>query len=505
MNNVFQSSHNPDVLSTFSNLSNDEVFTPPKVVNEMLDMLPQSLFKDKNTKFLDPASKSGVFLREIAKRLLEGLKEEIPILQERIDHILHNQLFGIAITELTSLLSRRTLYCSKYPNSKYSVSLFDNPDGNIKFKRVEHEWKNDKCSICGASKKNFFRSDNLENHAYEFIHKKTEEFEGMKFDVIIGNPPYQISDGGAQASAIPLYHKFVQQAIKLNPRYISMIIPSRWFSGGKGLDKFRYEMLRDERIRIIHDYWKASELFPNVEIKGGVNYFLWDRDNKGLCQVNTHQNGKITSKFERPLLEKNSDIFIRYNEAITIFRKVSSFKEASFSNIVSARKPFGLPTNFKDFKENKFSGSIKIFTYNKIGYIDKNKIKNGLDLINQWKLFTPYAIGSGEMKTDWLKPIVAKPNEICSETYLVIGPFESETQAKNAVSYIQTKFFHFLLGLRKTTQHATSKTYSFVPLQDFKSSWTDKILYEKYKLNEKEIDYIEKSINKNSNSDLKNE
>ena len=494
---LLENAYNPDVLSCLANLSNDEVFTPPELVNQMLDQLPQEIFENPDTTFLDPACKTGVFLREIAKRLIKGLERQIPNLQDRIEHILKKQLYGIAITELTSLLSRRSLYCSKWPNGEYSISTFDTPEGNIKFKKINHTWKNGNCIYCGASKNVYERDNYLETYAYEFIHtNKLEEIFNMKFDVIIGNPPYQLNTGGAQAQAIPLYNKFVEQAKKLKPRYLSMIIPSRWFTGGFGLDNFRKEMLHDKRFKEIHDYLNASDCFPGVEIKGGVCYFLWEKEYKGECEVFTHVKDKVVSKMKRNLLEEDLDILIRYNDAIPIFKKVKEKKEKSLSTIISSQRPFGLPTNFKKFSLNNNKNSkIKIYANKKIGYLPDNiVIEKNQELISKWKVLTPKAIGSGDSHTDWVKPILAEPNSVSTETYIVLGSFDTEEEAKNLISYTQTKFFHFFLTLRKNTQDALSKAYSLIPIQNFQESWNDEKLYKKYNLSEVEQKFINSMV-----------
>ena len=488
--------YNPDVLSCLANLSNDEVFTPPSLANAILDMLPQELFENKDTTFLDPCCKSGVFLREIAKRLIKGLEKQIPELQKRLNHIYTKQLFGIAITELTALLSRRSTYCSKHANGKYSIcNAFKNDEGNIQYERVEHTWENGRCIYCGASKSEYDRDKSLETHAYQFIHNP-KELKKMKFDVIVGNPPYQLSDGGGGmgSSATPLYHYFVQQAKKLNPRYLTMIIPSRWFSGGKGLDDFRDEMLNDTRIRKLVDYPSSTECFPGVDIQGGVCYFLWDRDNKGECEIKTIQKDKV-SMLKRNLLEKGFDTFVRYNEAIPILRKILKQQEKSFTDIVSSRKPFGFSSDFRNFEKDSFTGSIKIYANKSVGWIPKGIIKLNTDWIDKYKVYISFAYGMGDFPHQIInKPFLGEPNSCCTETYLHIGPFDNKKTAENVISYIKTKFFRFLVLQIKSTQNATRKVYQFVPLQDFNETWTDEKLYKKYGLTQEEIDFIESMI-----------
>ena len=501
-NNLFQNVYNPDVLSCIANLSNDEVFTPPELANKIIDMLPQELFENPNTKFLDPCCKSGVFLREIAKRLIKGLEPQIPDLEKRIEHIFSKQIFGIAITELTSLLSRRSVYCSKYPSSEWSAYQFpeDKPQGNIIFQRIKHTWKDGKCIYCGASKREYDRGGELETHAYQFIHNlDVKKIFNMKFDVIIGNPPYQLSDGGdtedrQRGGAIPLYHRFIQQAKKLQPRYLSMIVPSRWFAGGRGLDDFRDEMLHDDRIRTIVDFPLSSECFPGVEIKGGVCYFLWDKNSSGDCEVKTMRNNKV-SVMRRPLLEKGCDTFIRYNESISILRKVQAFNELTMSNQVSSQKPFGFRTFVKG-RETALPGDVKLYANKSVGYVHRIEITQNISWVDKYKVYITMAYGAGEDFPHQIinKPFLGEPNSCCTETYVVIGPYENEEITKNVISYINTKFFRFMVLLKKNTQHASSKVYSFVPLQDFSKPWTDAELYAKYGLDDKEIAFIESMI-----------
>ncbi|OQA30581.1 MAG: Eco57I restriction-modification methylase [Betaproteobacteria bacterium ADurb.Bin341] len=490
--------YNPDVLSCIANLSSDEVFTPPALVNRMLDQLPAELWRDKNATFLDPGCKSGVFLREIAKRLDKGLEAQIPDRQKRMNHIFKRQLFGLAITELTSLLSRRSVYCSKTANGKYSVcGEFDNPQGNIRFERVEHTWENGRCRHCGASREAYDRGDELETHAYQFIHPESlEEIFKMKFDVIIGNPPYQMgSDGGTRD--IPIYNKFVEQAKKLNPRFLSMIIPSRWMAGGLGLAEFRQHMLEDRRIRKLVDYPAASELFPGVEVKGGICYFLWDRDNEGECAVTTVRGQDVVGPVDRNLGE--FDVFIRDSHALEILRKVRRKHELSIIEILSVDKEFGWTSNFDGFQNTERPGDLPLYYIRKmkrgVGYIARKSVNKSERLIDTWKVLVPEAFNGGDGVPHQImgKPLIAPSPSVCTQSFLFFY-VSSSAEAESFQSYYKTRFFRFLVSLRKITQHATRSTYTWVPQQVWDRKWTDEDLYKKYKLTQEDIAFIESRV-----------
>ena len=483
-------------MTCLANLSSDEVFTPPQLVNRILDLLPVEIWGDKNVRFLDPFCKSGVFLREIAKRLDGGLEKTIPDRQKRINYIFKNQLFGIAITELTSLLARRSVYCSKTANGKYSVcETFDEPQGNIRFERIKHTWENGRCVFCGANQDGYDRSEKLETHAYQFIHaKKPEDIFKMKFDVIIGNPPYQLNDGGFGRSASPIYQKFVQQAKKLNPRFLTMIIPSRWFGGGKGLDDFRNEMLNDDRIREIVDYEDATEVFPGVDIAGGICYFLWSRETKGPCKVTNMHNG--TGVVSTRSLNEFST-FIRHSQAVPIIRKVVAKNETTMNLQVSASKPFGLRTFVRPQKK----GDIILRWQNGEGPYNSKEITVGTEMIPLWKVITSY-VGydhAGNPGKDGKRRVFSKidilpPGTICTETYLVVGAYKTKTQAKNLVQYMKTRFFRFLVAQFMYSHHITKDAYSLVPVLDMATAWTDEQLFKKYDLTKDEIAFIESKV-----------
>jgi hypothetical protein len=517
---------NPDVLTCIANLSNDEVFTPPEFANTMLDTLADAwaadngganIWADEMVRFLDPCTKSGVFLREITSRLTAGLADKIPNLDERVNHILTKQVWGIGTTYLTSLLARRSVYCSKHAQGEHSIARgFANDAGNIWFERVEHTWADGKCAYCGASQKTLDRGEALETHAYAFIHtddiktRVAELFGGdMQFDVVIGNPPYQLNTDGFGMQARPIYHQFIQQAKALDPRFLCMVIPARWFSGGMGLDEFRESMLTDDRLRSINDYLTASDVFPGVGLKGGVCYFLWDRDNPGTCRIATYYKDEPPSTTTRPLLEKGADVFIRFNEGLSILKKVVAVETGSdtslelpeakkFMNLVSAIGAFGLNSVFRG-KETKSVNDLKVYRNGGVGYVARSEIAKEQASFDKWKVFIGRAApGTGNRDTYPHKiistPFIGEPGSISSWTYMYIGPFGSKTEAESVLSYLSCRLTRLLILLHKPSQDTTRKVYTFVPTQKWARRWTDEDLYAKYGISASEIAFIEKVV-----------
>lgn len=524
-------SYNPDVLTCIANLSNDEVFTPPEFANRMLDTLERawaeandgaSIWSDPTVTFLDPATKSGVFLREITRRLTDGLAERIPDLEERVDHILTKQVFGIGITRLTALLSRRSVYCSKAANGPHSIAKsFDTADGNIWFERTEHTWvggrvnhglldaegrpviEGRRCRFCGATERAYSRSDQLETHAYAFIHTddikaRIAELFGadMQFDVIIGNPPYQLDDGGNGNSATPIYQLFVQNAIELDPRHLVMVTPSRWFAGGRGLDRYRKRILSARKLRILVDFPKLYDGFPGVKIRGGISYFLWDSSYEGPCAIQTMWDGApLGPTVTRDLDE--FDVLVRRNEAVSILRKVRSKGEPTLDAVVSSQKPFGLRTFFHGQESSDGIGEpVRLYGSQKVSWVDRSEIPQNRDWIDEWKVLMTRVQGtSAAVETKFLsRPIVAGPGTACTESYLVAGRFKGENEAQKYAQYLRTRFVRFLVSLRKSTQDAPRHVYAFVPDLPLDREWTDAELYARYGLTDAEISFIESQV-----------
>lgn len=516
--------HNPDVLTCIANLSSDEVFTPPEFANQILDKLASAWAADNNganiwanssLKFLDPCTKSGVFLREITSRLTKGLEGEISDLNDRVDHILTKQVFGIGITNLTSQLARRSLYCSKHANGAHSiVKSFTTDSGNVWFKRLKHTWRNEKCKYCGANKASYNRGEGLETHAYAFIHtddikvRLAELFgNNMQFDVIIGNPPYQLgSDGGTRD--VPIYQHFVEQAKKLQPRYLAMIIPSRWMASGLGLSEFRQAMLADRRFRELVDYPAANDVFPGVEVKAGVCYFLWDASYEGDCNVTSVRNGEVVGPISRNLNEY--DVFVRDSRAVSILHKVLAHNEPSINTILARDKEFGWTSNFDGFHEKERKGDVPLNYIRKmkrgVGYIARESVTKSEHLIDTWKVLVPQAFNGGDSVPHQIvgKPLIAPSPSVCTQSFLFLY-VQSQNEASSVKSYYMTRFFRFLISLRKITQHATHSTYTWVPMQTWDRTWTDEALYAKYGITLVEQAFIESQIKPMSVDDVYDE
>lgn len=487
-----------DILEVIANLSNNEVFTPPRVANAILDLLPADVWSNPDLRWLDPGSKTGVFPREVVKRLMTGLEGVIEDESARLEHILKNMVFAIAITELTSLMTRRSLYCSKDASSQFSAVALTRGEGNVWFGRVEHDFNGKgRCAECGAAQEQFEKGDG-DNYAYGLTHatgrRAIAKEMDMRFDVVIGNPPYQMEMG--ESSDVPLYNQFVEQAIALNPRYITMVIPSRWMAGGKWLDSFRSKMLGDKRLRKIVDFSLMQSVFPgSVDFEGGVCYFLWDRDNPGPCEYSHVLGDQKLPAINRDLDE--FDVLVRDSRALPILRKVLSRGESSLVEIVTGQTPFGLLTNFTNYRRGaKRDGDLKLIITEKGSraekWVNPAEITRGHELLKGWKVFIPEAYGErGAIPARVLGPtVVASPKTVCTQTFLVAGPVATKTEAENLEAYLQTRLVRFLISLRKVTQHAGRTTYSWVPQQRWDKAWTDAALFKKYGITPEEQEFV---------------
>lgn len=516
--------HVPDVLETLAQLPNDDVYTPPKVVTAMLDILPEHVWSEPQYTWLDPATKSGIYLREVFKRLMVGLAEWEPDGRVRREHILKNMLHGAATTQINGEIARRTLYQTKNatgtevkdPALTELVVPFDSPDGNIPFVETEHSL--DKagkfCTVCRAPAK--LVRERRENFAYSFIHGTypTKEVADVRFDVIVGNPPYQIGmddgKGNRTANITPLYNLFVEKAIAMNPRYLVMITPSRWFAGGKGLDGYRDKMISDRRLRVLVDHPKIFDVFPHAKIRGGVSYFLWDREYEGDCEFSTRIDGRLISATGRDLRDGRG-VLVRDNFAAAIVKKISSdpFSEGSLADLVSASDPFGqgIKTNYRGkpgypLADAPFEDSIPLVFATKVGYTSPGALERHAEWVADWKVLIPMA-SSGDTAQDANgrivdvvlgEPIALAPGSACTQSYLVAGRFGTREETENYAHYLATKFVRFLVLQRKISQHVTPDRFAFVPSVDFTRRWTDEDLYEQYSLTQEQIDYIETSI-----------
>lgn len=519
-----------DILETINNVGNDEVFTPRKVVDMMLDSLPDEVWHNPHYRWLNPATKTGIFEREIAIRLDEGLKDEIPDTETRRKHILQDMIFSIGQTKFTANVARRTLYYCCQANrpcdgikedghyvNGYAIgngTWFDDPEGNIKTPRSDHVMKKGKCIFCGITENSrYLDANQREKYSYDFIHYNSGSelqtyladrfFKGdkcMKFDIIVGNPPYQLSTNEKGTQATPIYQLFAMQAFAMNPRYVTMIMPSKWFAGGMStLDEFRKYMMSCGKIRYLIDYANAKDCFPTNSIAGGVNFFLWDREYAGECSfvniIGDRQYFQSRGLDEFPIL-------VRQNEAVSILRKVKSKAEETIDQIASPLMPFGLSTDVRGVELPDTKNCVALHTSKGITYVEKSSIRKGFDILDKYKVLVgilgaehalePDKDGKYRIITSSMK--VLAPGEACTHSYFTIGKYDNEEEARNLYSYLRTKFARFLILSAMTSTHLSRNVLIFLPIQDFSRAYTDSDLYLKYDLTNDEIDFIEEQM-----------
>ena len=320
----------------------------------------------------------------------------------------------------------------------------------------------------------------------------------MQFDVIIGNPPFQLNDGGGTgSSAMPLYHHFVDKAKRLQPRYLIMIIPARWYAGGKGLDEFRNEMLNDKHIKCLYDYPNSADCFPGVIIAGGICFFLWEKSYNGVCKITNIKDNTETSVLARRLNEYA--VFIRDNDAINIIRKIKKVTTASMDESVYSRNCFSIISSVKGHFQKKSNDCVLLSLDGK-SYIGSNEFSDKENIANKYKVVITKAMSGGNKPTSEGNYMVIsslqilEPSVVCTETYLVLAAFNKLSEAESLYTYAKTKFFRFLLLQALTSINISKEKFQFVPLLDFSHPWTDEMLYKKYGLDDKEVAFIESMI-----------
>ncbi len=495
----------PDILDVIAALSSDQIPTPPVMARALLDLLPEEVWSNPEYKWLDPATKSGSILREAARRLMAGLAQWEPDPAKRAEHILKNMLYGCAITMVHGEMTRRSVYVSRDASGPHALVRFDDLEGNLPFIVGEHDYPLNRqgkpsgpCRICSAPVR-LERGESRENYAYAFIHGAypTKEMGDMQFDVIVGNPPYQLGTEGFGSTASSIYHRFVEHAIALEPKYVAMITPSRWFTGGKGLDDFRNKMIADRRMRALVDNPKLFDCFPGVEIKGGVSYFLWDRDHDGDCEFSTRIDGVITSTMTRDL--RNGDgVLVRDNRAMSIIDKAVKKSKQRVEELCTVTKPFGLTmrSNYPGSVPEPFDGSIPLIYASHVGYSRHDQIQRNHQWIDKWKVILPMAGDGHGREVSYVlgEPIAVAPGSACTQTYFIAGMFDTREETENYAYYLTTKFVRFLVLQRKVTQHVTADRFRFVPLLDMTRRWTDADLYKHFGLDADEAAYIESTI-----------
>lgn len=454
-----------------------EVLEEPRLVDQ--GQVTEDIFLNPEARILEMNSKSGLYPLYMAYSLyamkLPGPEDKLPLEQTQAlwQETVEQQIFVLCKTRMAESITRRTLvgYQDWTVNTTYIPHLLE---------RME----NDPQRLA----KKLQRTDTW-----------GKEGQPMKFDAIVGNPPYQLETSGDSRQAVPIYDLFVNTAKLVEPHYLSMIMPSRWFAGGMGLDDFRNDMMHDHRIVKLVDYTNAKECFPQISISGGICYFLWDSKYDGMCNFISIRNGDVHSS-NRALDE--FPILVRYNEAISILHKIAAKKESRFDEIVSPLMPYGLPTNYRGKMEKDRADDLALYASDGVTYIHRDEVNKGTNSVDKYKILISKtgAEHAGEPGKDGMFKVltssmrIINPGEVCTHSYFVIGAYDDYSHAENTLLYLKTKFVRALILLALTSINLSKLVFPFVPMQDFSKTWTDEELYKKYELTEDEIAFVESTI-----------